>query len=57
MAVTSVVRLDNGTVQAAVRGQVSSFPELLAAMVNSSDLMAALDEAQKAKLMVGCAVA
>jgi hypothetical protein len=57
VAVTSVVRLDNGTVQAAVRGQVSSFPELLAAMVNSTDLLAVLDEAQKATLMVSCAVA
>jgi hypothetical protein len=57
VAVTSVVRLDNGTVQAAVRGQVSSFPELLAAMVNSSDLVAALDDAQRAKLTVSSAPA
>ncbi len=49
---TGVTRAENGSVLAALAGQVATFPELLAAMTNSSDLLAALDEPQRARLQV-----
>jgi hypothetical protein len=50
--VTGVSRAEDGSTLVTLAGQVATFPELLGAMTNSSALLAALDEGQRARLAV-----